>query len=58
MCGDHELGVSHEKTLEVLTVIKSFKPKLISYIKLFGNVTVIVYAVDKQVLKKDVEGGF
>ncbi|MEM2970687.1 MAG: hypothetical protein QXR63_07145, partial [Candidatus Bathyarchaeia archaeon] len=58
LCGIHELGVSREKTLEVLTVIKSFKPKLMSYIKLFDNVTVIVYAVDKQVFEKDIESVF
>ena len=44
--------------IEVLLVIQSFQPRLMSYIKNFEGKTVLVFAVDKWVFERDVEGGF
>lgn len=58
LCGNQTQGLSDGKMLKVLLIIKSFQPKLMSYVKFFGNDVVIVYAIDEWVFEKDIERGF
>ncbi|MEM3824281.1 MAG: lipopolysaccharide kinase InaA family protein [Candidatus Bathyarchaeia archaeon] len=44
--------------LEVLLVIKGFKPRLMNYVRLFNGRPVIFYAVDQWVFERDVDSGF
>jgi len=44
--------------LEVLLIIKGFRPRLMTYIKFLNDKPVIFYAGDKWVFEKDVENGF
>ena len=57
--GDYALGLTDAKTvLEVLLVIRGFQPRLMSYVKIFDDRSVIVFAVDEWVFERDVERGF
>ncbi|MGB9853558.1 MAG: protein kinase domain-containing protein [Candidatus Bathyarchaeales archaeon] len=59
VCGDYALGLSSVKTpVEVLLIVNGFQPRVMTYIKFFGDKAVIVYAVDKWVFERDVDGGF
>ncbi|MEM2911528.1 MAG: lipopolysaccharide kinase InaA family protein [Candidatus Bathyarchaeia archaeon] len=59
VCGDYALGLSDAKTpIEVLLIVDGFQPRVMTYIKLFSGRPVIVYAVDKWVFERDVDGGF
>ena len=59
ICGDYAFGTFKKGAMiEVLLVIQSFQPRLMSYIKNFEGKTVLVFAVDKWVFERDVEGGF
>jgi len=56
--GDYALGLRDTKVIEVLLVLRGFQPRLISYVKTFGNISVVVFAVDKWVFERDVDRGF
>ena len=57
--GDYALGLTDAKTvLEVLLVIRGFQPRLMSYVKVLDNRSVIVFAVDEWVFERDVDRGF
>lgn len=43
---------------QVLLVIKDFKPRLMTYLDVFGNKVLIVFAVDQWVFERDVDRGF
>jgi len=59
VCGDYALGLLDVKTpVEVLLIVDGFQPRVMNYIKFFGGKAVIVYAVDKWVFERDVDGGF
>jgi tRNA A-37 threonylcarbamoyl transferase component Bud32 len=44
--------------VEALLIIDEFKPRLMNYVKFFGDAAIIVYVVDKWVFERDVERGF
>lgn len=57
--GDYALGLPDIKTpVEVLLIMNRFQPRVMNYVKFFGKRAVVVYAVDKWVFERDVEGGF
>ncbi|MCW3993834.1 MAG: hypothetical protein NWE85_04635 [Candidatus Bathyarchaeota archaeon] len=57
--GDYALGLTDAKTvLEVLLVIRGFQPRLMSYVKILDDRSVIVFAVDEWVFERDVDRGF
>jgi tRNA A-37 threonylcarbamoyl transferase component Bud32 len=56
--GDYALGLTDAKTVEVLLVIRGFQPRLMSYVKILDDRSVIVFAVDEWVFERDVERGF
>lgn len=59
VCGDYALGLSDVKTpVEVLLIVNGLQPRVMTYIKFFGRMAVIVYAVDKWVFERDVNNGF
>jgi len=60
MCGSSALRPHGEaKTfLEVLLIIKGFRPKLMNYVKFFNGKAAIFYTVDNGVFERDVEEGF
>jgi len=56
---DYALGLTDAKTvLEILLVIRDFQPRLMSYVKILDNRSIIVFAVDKWVFERDVDRGF
>ena len=57
--GDCALGLADAKTvLEILLVIRDFKPRLRSYVKVLGDRTLVVFAVDEWIFERDVNRGF
>jgi tRNA A-37 threonylcarbamoyl transferase component Bud32 len=57
--GDYALGLTDAKTvLEVLLVIRGFQPRLMSYVKVLDDRSVVVFAVDEWVFERDVDRGF
>jgi len=57
--GDYALGLSNAKTsLQVLLVIRDFKPRLMNYLNVFGKKNIVVFAVDEWVFERDVDKGF
>ena len=59
VCGDYALGLSDAKSLvETLLVVNGFQPKLMNYLKAFGERSVVVLVVDQGVFEMDVERGF
>jgi len=57
--GDYALGLTDAKTVvEVLLVIRGFQPRLMSYVKILDDRSVIVFAVDEWVFERDVDRGF
>jgi tRNA A-37 threonylcarbamoyl transferase component Bud32 len=59
LCWDTYSFLRKAKTLlEVLLVIKGFKPGLMTYVKFLDDKPVIFYTVDKRIFEKDVENGF
>jgi tRNA A-37 threonylcarbamoyl transferase component Bud32 len=59
VCGDYALGYSDAKTLvEVSLIIRDFQPRLMNYVKVFDERTIIVCAVDQWVFGRDVDRGF
>ena len=56
---DYALGLTDAKiVLEVLLVIRGFQPRLMSYVKILDDRSVIVFAVDEWVFERDVDRGF
>ena len=48
----------NEKTIvHVLLIVKSFQPRIMSYIKTINDKTIFVYAVDQSVFQRDIETG-
>jgi tRNA A-37 threonylcarbamoyl transferase component Bud32 len=59
ICGDYIFGAEGPKMpLEVLLVIRDFQPRLMNYIKIIDERSIIVIAVDEWVFERDVDGGF
>ncbi|MEM3623545.1 MAG: AarF/UbiB family protein [Candidatus Bathyarchaeia archaeon] len=59
VCGDYALRLSDAKSLiETLLVVNGFQPKLMNYVKAFGEKSVVVLVVDQGVFEMDVERGF
>ena len=59
MCGNYALGLSNAKTpVEVLLVIHDFQPRLMNYVKVSGEKSVFVFAVDEWIFERDVDRGF
>lgn len=59
VCGDYAFGLSDAKSLvEVLLIVRGFQPKLMNYLKIFGERSVVVLVVDQGVFEMDVERGF
>ncbi|MGB9960146.1 MAG: lipopolysaccharide kinase InaA family protein [Candidatus Bathyarchaeales archaeon] len=59
VCGDYAFGMPSAKTpVEVLLIVNGFPPRVMAYVKFYGDKAVIVYAVDKWVFERDVDGGF
>jgi tRNA A-37 threonylcarbamoyl transferase component Bud32 len=56
--GDYALGLTDAKTVEVLLVIRGFQPRLMSYVKILDDRSVIVFAVDEWVFERDADRGF
>jgi hypothetical protein len=51
-------SIEETKTpLEILLIIKGFKPKLMTFVKFFDDKPAIFYVVDKHVFEGDVESG-
>jgi len=51
-------SIEETKTpLEILLIIKGFKPKLMTFVKFFDDKPAILYVVDKHVFEGDVESG-
>ncbi len=45
-------------TSEIVTVIRDFQPRLMSYVKIVGGKNIVFFAVDQWVFERDVERGF
>jgi tRNA A-37 threonylcarbamoyl transferase component Bud32 len=45
-------------TLEVLLIVRGFQPRLMNYLKVFGERSVIILAIDQGVFEMDVKKGF
>jgi tRNA A-37 threonylcarbamoyl transferase component Bud32 len=59
VCGDYALGLSDAKSLvEVMLIVRGFQPKIMNYLKVFGERSVVVFVVDEGVFEMDVERGF
>jgi tRNA A-37 threonylcarbamoyl transferase component Bud32 len=53
------MGTSSVKaTLEIVLVIRDFQPRLMSYVKIVGGRSIVVFAVDQWIFERDVERGF
>jgi tRNA A-37 threonylcarbamoyl transferase component Bud32 len=44
--------------LEVIAVVKNFRPKLLSYVKILNGRNVIIFVVDQWVFERDIDRGF
>ena len=49
---------SVKATLEVVTVILDFQPRLLSYVRNIGGRSIVFFAVDQWVFERDVDRGF
>jgi len=59
ICGDYALGSPNPKVaVEVLLVIRDFQRRLMNYLKVFDERTVVLFAVDEWVFERDVDRGF
>jgi tRNA A-37 threonylcarbamoyl transferase component Bud32 len=59
ICGNYAFGLTNPKaTIEVLLVVRDFLPRLISYVRVFDERNVVVFAVDAWVFERDVDRGF
>jgi Kae1-associated kinase Bud32 len=57
--GNHSIGTSNGKaTLEIVTVIRDFQPRLMSYVKIVGGRNVIFFMVDQWIFERDVDRSF
>jgi tRNA A-37 threonylcarbamoyl transferase component Bud32 len=44
--------------LEVVAVVKSFRPKMLSYVKFLNGRNVIIFVVDQWIFERDIDRGF
>jgi len=52
-------GKATEKAvIELLAVIRDFQPRLMSYIKVVGEKTFLVFAIDQWIFERDIDRGF
>ena len=59
LLGNNSAGTANLKpTLEAVTVIRDFQPRLMSYVKLISGRSIIFLAVDQWVFERDVDRGF
>ncbi|MHA2231232.1 MAG: hypothetical protein ACXAB4_01905, partial [Candidatus Hodarchaeales archaeon] len=59
LLGNYSMGTSSVKaTLEIVLVIRDFQPRLMSYVKIVGGRSIVVFAVDQWIFERDVERGF
>jgi len=57
--GDFAFGLPSSKALiDVVLVIRGFQPRLMNYVKVFGDRTMIVLAADQWVFERDADRGF
>lgn len=57
--GDFILAANTKRTpAEAIFVIRGFRPKLMSYVKAFGDRTAVMVACDEWVFERDVDRGF
>ncbi len=49
---------STKSTVEVLTVIRDFQPRLMSYVRIIEGRNVVFFAVDQWIFERDVDRGF
>jgi Kae1-associated kinase Bud32 len=59
LSNNHSTGTSSVKaTLEVVLVIRDFPTRVMSYVKIIGDQSVVFFAVDQWVFERDVDRGF
>ena len=59
LLGNYSMGTSSVKaTLEIVVVIRDFQPRLMSYVKIVGGSSIIVFAVDQWIFERDADRGF
>ena len=59
LIGNYSTGTANAKaTLETLTVIRDFQPRLMSYVKIVDGRNIVFVAVDQWVFERDVDRGF
>jgi len=59
LLGNNSASTSNLKAaLEVVTVIRDFQPRLMSYVKIIDGRNIIFFAVDQWVFERDVDRGF
>lgn len=57
--GDYAFGLPSSKApIDVVLVIRGFQPRLMNYVKVFGDRSMIVLATDQWVFERDVDRGF
>jgi len=59
LLGNYSTGTSSVKaTLEAVTVIRDFQPRLMSYVRILDGRSIIFFAVDQWVFERDVDRSF
>jgi Kae1-associated kinase Bud32 len=59
LLGNYPMAPSNAKaTSEVVAVIHSFQPRIMSYVKTIGAKNIVFFAVDQWVFERDVDRGF
>jgi Kae1-associated kinase Bud32 len=56
---NYSMKKSNQRAIhEVILVIHDFQPRLMSYLKIINNKTILVFAVDQWIFERDVDRGF
>ena len=56
---NYSMKKPNQRTIhEVILVIHDFQPRLMSYLKIINNKTILVFAVDQWIFERDVDRGF
>jgi Kae1-associated kinase Bud32 len=59
LIGNYSTGTANAKaTLETITVIRDFQPRMMSYVKIVDGRNIVFVAVDQWVFERDVDRGF
>ncbi len=58
LLGNHPTRTTTKATLEAVTVIRDFQPRLLSYVKILDGRSIIFFAVDQWVFERDVDRSF